>query len=125
MNQPQYHAVAYPHADIDTINNQAAVLIARKPRSPHMESTNLVGVHEAARRLARNPSIVSRPIATGIIPNHGRVNAPLVDVEEARAARAGHLDRSKQHEPEAPLYTGDAPAAAAPYRAGRGCERRR
>ena len=80
-----------------------------------MESTNLVGMREAARRLAQNPSTVSRQIATGIISDHGRVDAPLIDVEEARAARAaraGHLDRSKQCGSETPLYTGDGPAAA-------------
>lgn len=57
---------------------------------------DLVGVRAAARELGVNPSTISRQIKAGIIPNHGTDAAPAVNVAEARAARASHLDPSKR-----------------------------
>lgn len=76
-------------------------------------AAELVGVNEAARRLGIDPSQVSRQIKAGIIPNRGTADRPLVDVEEARQARAVGLDRSKQRGPGAPLFAAPSPAAGA------------
>src|SRR5262245_5311276 len=73
---------------------------------------HLLGVRAAARELKLNPSTISRQIAAGIIPNRGTADAPMVNPAEARAARAAHVDRSKQRGPNAPLFAGEVPAAA-------------
>lgn len=59
----------------------------------------LVGISEAARALGRNKSTISRQVASGIIPNHGEPGKPLVNIEEARAAIAANVDRSKSSTP--------------------------
>jgi hypothetical protein len=69
-----------------------------------MDTTSLVGVSEAARQLGVHKSTISRQVAAGIIPNHGTDAQPLVDVEEAKRARAEGLDRSKQRGQDAPLF---------------------
>ncbi|BBK44136.1 hypothetical protein STVA_41560 [Allostella vacuolata] len=60
-----------------------------------MQQAPLVGVRAAAAALGLAPSTVSRQLAAGIIPNRGSSAEPLVDVEEARAARADRLDHGK------------------------------
>lgn len=75
---------------------------------------NLVGVSEAARQLGVHKSTISRQVAAGIIPNRGTPDAPLVDVEEAKAARARGLDRSKQRGPDAPLFSASSAIGPAP-----------
>lgn len=62
-----------------------------------------VGVREAARQLGVNASTVSRQVAAGIIPNHGTVAAPLIDVDEARRSRDDNLDRSRLRGAGTPL----------------------
>jgi len=57
---------------------------------------DLVGVRAAARELGLNASTISRNVKDGIIPNHGTEAEPLIDVDEARAARDFHLDPSKR-----------------------------
>lgn len=47
----------------------------------------LVSVREAARQLGLDKSTVSRQVGR-IFPNHGGPGQPLIDVDEARAARA-------------------------------------
>ncbi len=65
---------------------------------------NLVGVSEAAAQLGVHPSQIRRNIKSGLIPNRGLPGRPLVDVDEARYARAKGLDHSKQRGPRAPLF---------------------
>ncbi|HEY3909454.1 MAG TPA: hypothetical protein VGM07_06145 [Stellaceae bacterium] len=68
--------------------------------SPSMPAgVELVGVNEAGRRLGVDAGQVSRQIKAGIIPNRGTADRPLVNVDEARQARAIGLDRSKQRGP--------------------------
>lgn len=71
-------------------------------------TSHLVGVREAARQLGLNPSTISRQIARGAIPNRGTADRPMVDMDEARRARAENLDPSKQRGPNSPLF-GEAP----------------
>jgi hypothetical protein len=60
-----------------------------------------VGVSEAARQLGVHPSQIRRNLKSGLIPNRGLPGRPLVDVDEARYARATGLDHSKQRGPSA------------------------
>jgi len=64
----------------------------------------LVGVREAARQLGVNPSTISRQVAKGIIPNRGTPRQPMVDLAEARQARATNLDLSKQRGSDSALH---------------------
>lgn len=75
---------------------------AESPSAP--AGAELVGVNEAGRRLGIDPGQISRQIKAGIIPNRGGADRPLVNVDEARQARAVGLDRSKQRGPGAPLF---------------------
>jgi hypothetical protein len=63
-----------------------------------------VGVTEAAKQLGVHPSQVRRNLKSGLIPNRGLPGRPLVDVDEARYARATGLDHSKQRGQRAPLF---------------------
>lgn len=54
----------------------------------------LVSATEAARRLGVHPSQITRGIQKGIIPNRGAPGRPLVDIEEAAAARKANLDHA-------------------------------
>lgn len=60
----------------------------------------LVGISEAARALGRNKSTISRQVASGIIPNHAEPGKPpRINIDEARAAIAANVDRSKSSTP--------------------------
>lgn len=63
-----------------------------------------VTISEAARQLNVHKSTISRQVRDGIIPNRGTDSAPMVDVDEAKLARASGLDRSKQRGPDSPLF---------------------
>jgi len=65
---------------------------------------NPIGVTEAARALGVHPSQIRRNLKAGLFPNRGLPGRPLVDVDEARYARAKGLDHSKQRGPRAPLF---------------------
>ena len=77
-------------------------------------AAELVGINEAGRRLGIDPSVVSRQVKSGVIPNRGSAERPLVDIEEARRGRADNLDPSKRRGPTAPLFGTAAPSSADP-----------
>ncbi len=77
----------------------------------------LVGINEAGRRLGIDPSVVSRQVKSGVIPNRGSAERPLVDIEEARRGRDDNLDPSKRRGPTAPLFGAPPPDDPAPARA--------
>lgn len=59
----------------------------------------LMTVTEYAARTGLNKGTISRLVSTGVIPNHGMQGKPLIDPDEADAARAGNLDPSKTRAP--------------------------
>ncbi len=75
----------------------------------------LVTAAEAARQLGVHPSQITRGIQSGLIPNRAPPNfsRPMVNVDEARTARRGGIDRSKQRGPGAPLFAPGQPQAEA------------
>ena len=88
---------------------------------------DLTSVREAARALGVSHSTISRQVASGIIPNRGTAERPLIDVEEARAARAAHLYEGRQGSHAGRMVGDDhvaedgpeAPAQAPDYRRAR------
>lgn len=72
----------------------------------------LVGIRECARQLGVAHSTITRQMQAGILVNRGTAEAPLLDVEEVRAAREIALDPSKRRGAGAPLF--DAAAGWAP-----------
>lgn len=79
-----------------------------------MQAAAPVGVSEAARRLGVHKSTVSRQVREGKIPNRGTRELPLVDVEEARRARAANLDHAKRRGGRSPLYAAGGASALGP-----------
>lgn len=82
------------------------------------QGEELVGVTEAARRLAAlglriDKSTLSRQISKGLIPNHGTGRRPLVRVGEVQRSRLANIDPSMQRGEHSTLH-GDAPPAAEP-----------
>lgn len=54
-----------------------------------------VTLSEASKALGVHKSTISRQVAKGIIPNRGTHERPMVDIDEARAARSGNIDTAK------------------------------
>ncbi len=70
-------------------------------------ATSPVSLREAAKALGVAHTTLSRQVRAGKIPNRGTDSRPLVDVEEARAARASNIDPAMQRSPApAPAATG-------------------
>ena len=69
----------------------------------------LMTVTEYAARSGLNKGTVSRLVSSGVILNHGVPGKPLIDPDQADAARSAALDPSKTR---APAAVPSAPAAA-------------
>lgn len=93
--------------------DESAVDLA--PAAPPAMTWPFVSLREAARQLGVTHPTISRQIRGGIIPNHGTLQRPLVNVEEARQAREATLlpekrDNWKAREPVRPIEAASAPA---------------
>jgi len=69
-----------------------------------MQQPEAISLRAAAKALGVKASTISRQVRAGIIPNRGKPHDPKVWLDEARLAREGGLDLSKQRGPEAALF---------------------